>query len=97
MSSLGAEIFDRFIQREKFKEIKQMEAKILKKQQDYIYKILPAEKTITDRESIKYIQDRTNLDEETIVNGLNNLIKKSKVISVYDKYQNVYVIRIRIS
>ena len=83
MSGLGADIFDRFIQREKFKEIKQME--------DYIYKILPAEKTITDRESIKYIQDRTNWDEETIVNGLNNLIKKSKVISVYDKYQNVYV------
>lgn len=80
----------------KISEIKQIEAKIPKKQQDYIYKILPAEKTITDRESIKYIQDRTNWDEETIVNGLNN-DKKSKVISVYDKYQNVYVIRIRIS
>jgi hypothetical protein len=48
---------------------------------------------MSDRESIKYIQNRTSWNEDTIVNGLDDLIKKRKIISVYDKYQNVYLIK----
>lgn len=46
---------------------------------------------MSDRESIKYIQSKTNWDEDTIVNGINDLIQKRKIISVYDKYQNIYL------
>lgn len=79
------------MEREEKRHKKDMESKIPEKQQEHIYNILPINKTMSDRKSIKYIQIKTNWDEDTIVNGLNDLIKKSKVISVYDKYQNVYV------
>jgi hypothetical protein len=37
-----------------------MESKIPEKQQEHIYNILPINKTMSDLESVKYIQSKTN-------------------------------------
>ena len=89
MTNLGKNIFDKFFQRQKRKEFKVMETKATEAQDQHVYNQFPYENEIVHEQNIiAILKERTGLSDEEILDSLQRLIEKSKVLAVSGKITN---------
>jgi hypothetical protein len=75
------DIYDRMMRREDQKHKKQIESKIPQVRDKQIYDSFPESDILPDQTALKILKDKTSLAETEIVESLNRLIEKRKIIS----------------
>ena len=81
--------FDKFFQRQKRKEFKVMETKVTEAQDQHVYNQFPNKNEIVHEQNIiAILKERTGLSDEEILDSLQRLIEKSKVLAVSGKITN---------
>lgn len=89
MTGLGKNIFDKFFQRQKRKEFKVMETKATEAQDQHVYnQFLNENEIVHEQNIIAILKERTGLSDEEILDSLQRLIEKSKVLAVSGKITN---------
>lgn len=79
-----------------FTRLNEIEVEILSKKIDdnrpkQILSVFPENQTLTDKEAIKYIKSKTGLDDNTIIHSFNSLLENKKLISVYDRKNELHL------
>jgi predicted DNA-binding ArsR family transcriptional regulator len=88
----GENIWHKFMNHYDKKERKDIESKLPEMRDSQIYREFPND-LVTDHTAIKTLQDKTGLDEHTIVTSVNRLIEKQKIISVNGRKTNKLYLR----
>ena len=88
----GENIWDKFMNHQDKKHRKDIESKLPEMRDQQIWTSFPND-LVTDQSAIKTLKDKTSLDEDTIVNSINRLIEKRKIISVNGRKTNSLYLR----
>ena len=71
-------------------ELEKLSKKIEDNRPKQILSVFPENQTLTDKEAIKYIKSKTGLDDNTIIHSFNSLLENKKLISVYDRKNELH-------
>ena len=72
-------------------EVEKLSKKIEDNRPKQILSVFPENQTLTDKEAIKYIKSKTGLDDNTIIHSFNSLLENKKLISVYDRKNELHL------
>lgn len=72
-------------------EVEKLSKKIDDNRPKQILSVFPENQTLTDKEAIKYIKSKTGLDDNTIIHSFNSLLENKKLISVYDRKNELHL------
>ena len=72
-------------------EVEKLSKKIDDNRPKQILSVFPENQTLSDKEAIKYIKSKTGLDDNTIIHSFNSLLENKKLISVYDRKNELHL------
>ena len=72
-------------------EEKKIEKKIDSNRPTQIFNAFPSDLIMPKEKAINHLQRVTNLDEGTIINSVNQLIKDKKLITAYDRKNRLHL------
>lgn len=72
-------------------DVEKLSKKIDDNRPKQILSVFPENQTLTDKEAIKYIKSKTGLDDNTIIHSFNSLLENKKLISVYDRKNELHL------
>lgn len=84
-------INDRIFTRLNEIDVEKLSKKIDDNRPKQILSVFPENQTLTDKEAIKYIKSKTGLDDNTIIHSFNSLLENKKLISVYDRKNELHL------
>lgn len=84
-------INDRIFTRLNEIDVEKLSKKIDDNRPKQILSVFPENQTLTDKEAIKYIKSKTGLDANTIIHSFNSLLENKKLISVYDRKNELHL------
>ena len=88
---MNYEINDKIFSKLNEIEIKKFAKKIDENQPNQIYKTFPNDKILSEDSAITYLTKSTGLDEPTVINAVNTLIKDRKLITATDRHNKLHL------